>query len=265
MLDPSPANSELWIITLVDARSEEIVGTVPLTGEVRTVRLSPDGTVGYVADRGACVSVSACDGTAAVVVFDTATYGVIATIPIGPAAMSARRDVAVDPQGRFVYATAYGESLVVIDAGTNAIASRVPVVCCFGSITVNPDGLRASLSGSAFFTDCVDVITLPGGEPLGSVTFEFESIGRRVATTADGTTAFVGLTECLRDRCARTIAVIDTQALTVTALTSAANGWTAYKAAVSGVRVAPPRIEPSSPHPARTIAIAQAITVTRCR
>jgi DNA-binding beta-propeller fold protein YncE len=161
--------------------------------------------------------VSACDGTAAVVVFDTATYGVIATIPIGPAAMSALRNVAVDPKGRFVYAGAYGESLVVIDAGTNEIASSIPVACCFGSITVSPDGLRAYLAGSAFFTDFVDVITLPGGEPLGSVTFEFESIGRRVATTADGTTAFVGVTECLLDLCEGTIAVIDTQALTVTA------------------------------------------------
>src|SRR5262245_49859106 len=95
--------------------------------------LSPDGSKLYVTDRRQDIDYSPGD----VLVIDTASNAVTATIPVG----SFAGEVAVHPAGTFVYVSNRGDDTVsVIDTGTNTVVTTVPVPDAPGGLVVDPTG-----------------------------------------------------------------------------------------------------------------------------
>lgn len=89
-------------------------------------------------------------------VIDTATFSVIATIPVG----SSPADVAVTPNGRFAYvANFFGNSVSVISAASNTVVATVPVGTSASGIAINPNGSFAYVSASSSNISVIDTAT----------------------------------------------------------------------------------------------------------
>ncbi|HKY44653.1 MAG TPA: YncE family protein, partial [Pyrinomonadaceae bacterium] len=90
-------------------------------------------------------------------VIDTATFSVIATIPVG----SSPSDVAVTPNGRFVYvANFFGNSVSVISAATNTVVATIPMGTFVRGMAMNPNGSFAYvLGGSSANISVIDTAT----------------------------------------------------------------------------------------------------------
>lgn len=79
-------------------------------------------------------------------VIDTATFSVIATIPVG----QSPGDVAVTSNGRFAYvANLFSNSVSVISTASNTVVATVPVGTSASGIAMNPNGSFAYVSGSS--------------------------------------------------------------------------------------------------------------------
>ena len=91
-------------------------------------------------------------GSATVSVIDTASNGVVATIPVGVSPYT----VAVDPAGSHVYVTNFDPDplqgdyrISVIDTTSNREVARIPVGVAPIGVAVAPNGRRVYVANSA--------------------------------------------------------------------------------------------------------------------
>jgi YVTN family beta-propeller protein len=111
------------LLTVIDVASSAVIDTVVLGhtflggATARGVAISPDGKRVYV--------VNETDETSQVSIVDTATDGIITTIPI---AAGASTGISITPDGAKLYVPDYGaNSVTVVDTATNATEAVVPV------------------------------------------------------------------------------------------------------------------------------------------
>ncbi|MGO4649985.1 IPT/TIG domain-containing protein [Nocardia sp. 2YAB30] len=158
------------------------------------VVLSPDGARAYVAGS----------SSNTVTVIDTATNGVVTTIPTG----AGPRLFAFTPDGGHLYVTVAGDGLLsVIDTATNTITTSVTVGAAPTGVSVTPDGGQVYVANQN--SDTVSVIDAATNTVTATIAVGVLPTG--VMVTPDGAHAYVG------NIIGNTISVIDTATNTVTA------------------------------------------------
>lgn len=113
-------------LAVIDTATNTIVALVPLPGNFAPgVAITPDGAFAYVANNGGGVC---CEGgrlPSSVSVIDTATNTEVANVPFGS---SSPLEVAVTPDGAFVYVTDLSDNTVkVISTAFNFVVAVLPV------------------------------------------------------------------------------------------------------------------------------------------
>ncbi len=131
------ASNSVWVInTMTDAP----VAVIPVQFSPLGVAITPNGRFAYVTNTGAVCDLCPINQPSSVSVIDTATYSVVATIPVGqyPAG------VAITPNGAFAYVTNYNSNSVsVIDTATNTVTATVTVGTGPWGIAITPNGAFA--------------------------------------------------------------------------------------------------------------------------
>ena len=99
-------------LAVIDTATNTVAAIVPLPGTFPpAVAISPDGGFAYVANNGGgvCSCSGGGPGPSSISVIDTASYGVVATMPAGnPTAL------AVTPDGAFLYVTNINDNTVTV-------------------------------------------------------------------------------------------------------------------------------------------------------
>ena len=166
--------------------------------EVRGVAATPDGRRIYVAHK------QSTGTNGAVSAIDTATFQVIATIPVGAQCTG----VATTPDGTRVYATHQGGNTVsVIGTATNTVTATVAVGTAPFGVAVTPDGTRAYVTNSG--SNNVSVIGTAANTVMATIAVGTRPFG--IAITPDGRHAYVA------NNGSGSISVIDTATNAVTA------------------------------------------------
>ncbi|MFF7459735.1 IPT/TIG domain-containing protein [Kitasatospora sp. NPDC008115] len=118
-------------VTAYDPATRTVVATVPVTGPLGRVTLSPDGRQVYVTARNA------------VAVINTATNTVIGTIPAGRATHS----VTFSPDGTRAYVD-HTDGVDVVDTATRTVTATIPMPGLPRTIGLTPDGRRAYVANN---------------------------------------------------------------------------------------------------------------------
>lgn len=126
------ADMSLYIVDIGDLKT---IRNITYPGSVRRIAFSTDGGrayVEYVSDDSANISV-----------LDTSDYKSIGTMPNMPS--SGRNDMAVSPDGKYLYVTNYdintnASSLTVIDAGSGIALKDTPIAPDPKYMRITPDG-----------------------------------------------------------------------------------------------------------------------------
>jgi YVTN family beta-propeller protein len=132
-----PTRDEVYVtceqqgdIFVLNARNGAQLATAHVRGRPRSVAFLPDGSRAYVP----------AEGEAEVSVMDTATHQIARTVKI-PGEDALPMCAVASPNGRFVYvSTGRGNTVAIIDAGTNAVAATIPVGQRPWGIALSPDG-----------------------------------------------------------------------------------------------------------------------------
>jgi YVTN family beta-propeller protein len=152
----------VWSLNTADNTSFTLVASGSHVDDPNSVEFSPDGSLAYVANAS---NVPA--GIPALTVIDTATGAVVSNVDTSPGFSAI--DVAVSPDGRFVYVLNSGsQSISVVSAATRTLVASIPVsvVGPFPwAIAISPTGTRAWVSGAA--SDKVAEVRLGPGAPTG--------------------------------------------------------------------------------------------------
>jgi YVTN family beta-propeller protein len=115
-------------VSVIDAATNKVIETLPITGSPQKVAFSPNGDLAYITTQ------------SGLEVIDTATYSLVAQVP----GLDQPHGVAVSPNGAYVYVTDSGDSrLSVIDASSNQVVASIPVGELPWAVTVSPDGQTA--------------------------------------------------------------------------------------------------------------------------
>lgn len=163
-------------VTIVDVRSNQVIGSVPAGNEPGGIAIAPDGNA-YIAN-----------GQGAVTVLDTRTGTVAATIPLP---IPSGGQVAVTPDGRTVYALHGGltrENISVIDTQSRVVGSLDSGGTNPTDIAISPDGKLAYVVN--FESGTVSVIDTQKNELVGPPIPAGEG-ANSIAITPDGRTAYV--------------------------------------------------------------------------
>src|SRR5882724_637795 len=175
------ASNSVWVInTLTDTA----VAVIPVDFSPFGVAITPNGAFAYVTNTGIICDLCPVSQPPSVSVIDTATYKVVATIPVGlyPAG------VAISPNGAFAYVANFNSNSVsVIDTATNTVTATVTVGTNPLGVAITPNGAftyvtnYTSHSVSIISTTTNSVVaTLPMGSPAWGV-----------ASTPSGAAAYV--------------------------------------------------------------------------
>lgn len=120
-------------VSVIDARTNNVVATIPLDGNRRAsgIAINPAGTYIYVAKF--------YSGPDVLSVIDTRTNKVVATIPVG----QDPEGVVANSAGTRVYVVNGGDNDVsVIDTRANEVVATIPVQKGAGRVSINPSGTR---------------------------------------------------------------------------------------------------------------------------
>jgi len=175
------ASNSVWVInTLTDTA----VAVIPVDFSPFGVAITPNGAFAYVTNTGIICDLCPVSQPPSVSVIDTASYKVVATIPVGlyPAG------VAISPNGAFAYVANFNSNSVsVIDTATNTVTATVTVGTNPLGVAITPNGAftyvtnYTSHSVSIISTTTNSVVaTLPMGSPAWGV-----------ASTPSGAAAYV--------------------------------------------------------------------------
>jgi YVTN family beta-propeller protein len=180
-------------IIVIDTVTQQVESTIPVRQSLRGVAITPDGTKGYAWTRKPtcvwrCGTMSfmrqECDD---IIVIDTATQRVTATIPVG----QRLQDVAITPDGSQAYVVNGDNANVsVIDIARQKVSDTISVGRYPTNVAVIPDGSRVYVvcedGITAIDTDrkkVSGVVSLAGGSP--------PLYGYGIAITPDGSRAYV--------------------------------------------------------------------------
>ena len=174
--------STVGAIIAIDTSTNTVTATIPVPGANAGIALNQAGTVAYVAD-----------GEASLTVVDLTTGTVTATIPIGN--NFSPFNMAVSPDGAKVYMVsdnAGGCIVSVIDTSTDKVTATIPVGASALNIAINPAGTLVYVTNENFGQNngSVSVIDPSTNTVTATITGGLAPIG--VAFAADGALAYVG-------------------------------------------------------------------------
>src|SRR3989442_402718 len=174
-------------IRVINTLTKMVVAVIPVQWSPFGVAITPNGAFAYVTNTGMICDFCPVSQPPSVSVIDTASYKVVATIPVGqyPAG------VAITPNGAFAYVANFNSNNVsVINTATNSVTATVTVittattvvVATVGvggkpeSVAITPDGFFAYTSNFMMGTlsvidtatnGVVDTVQAAGTQPLG--------------------------------------------------------------------------------------------------
>jgi YVTN family beta-propeller protein len=166
-------------VLAVDLTTNTVADSAAVGGAPAQLSLTPDGGHLYVANNG--------DVTISVI--DTATFQVVATIPLGSAPQGPQ-SVPISPDGTRAYAIDYdGGNVAVIDTSTNAVITTIAGFDHPFTGAVTPDGsqLYVSVPGSSAVD--VAVISTATNTVVNTIHLSDAPIG--LTFSPDGTRAYV--------------------------------------------------------------------------
>ena len=140
-VDPSThmvyvANSGDNAVSVIDAASRTVVGSIRVSGEPSAVAVDPGTHTVFIQHRGFRQSGGPYPLDCYVSVIDSSTWTVIATVPVGAAIVGA---LAVDSAAHLVYVSNDDDNtLSVIDGKTYAVIDTVPVGAELTGVAVDP-------------------------------------------------------------------------------------------------------------------------------
>lgn len=169
------ANNVSNNVSVIDTASNVVSATIPVGAGPIGMSVTPDGRRVYVANN----------GRDNVSVIDTTSNKIIATIPVG----YGPQELAVTPDGGRVYVANWGNSVSVIDAGSNTVTATISLSLgtAPGGVAVTPDGLHAYVTG--FQSNSVSVIDTKSNTV--TATIPVEAGPSEVVVTPDGRLAYV--------------------------------------------------------------------------
>lgn len=176
------------VVLVIDALTATVAGRIehPEEGTATDIVLTPDGGLAYVTVKPIRTGkpsdppppVPSAEG---LLVIDTATLQVIATIPV-----RAPLRIAMRPDGRFAYVATASDSVVVVDTTDHHIAASVAVGLLQRSIAVTPDGSFAYVVfGSSIAVINTATNQLAATIPIGGSPFDI-AIGPDVGRFCPG-------------------------------------------------------------------------------
>src|SRR5216683_621516 len=188
------ASNSVWVInTMTDAP----VAVIPVQFSPLGVAITPNGAFAYVTNTGALCDFCTFNPPPSVSVIDTATYSVVATIPVGnyPAG------VAITPNGAFTYVTNYTSSTVsVISTTSNTVVATVAMGSPAWGVAITPNGAFAYVTNPG--SNNVSVINTSTNTVVATVAVGCGPEG--VAITPNGAYSYV------TNSCDSTVSVINT-------------------------------------------------------
>ena len=144
-------------VSVIDATNNTVTATIAVGGQPQGIAINSDGTRVYTTNQ----------SSNNVSVINTATNAVTASVPVG----LGPQGIAVNPAGTRVYVAnfkaASGNTVSVIDTGTNSVATIVVGTGPFG-VAVNPAGSRAYVTN--LISNTVSVIDTSTSVVLTTVT-----------------------------------------------------------------------------------------------
>src|SRR5216684_8872391 len=175
------ASNSAWVInTMTDA----LVAVIPVQFSPLGVAITPNGKFAYVTNTGAVCDLCPFNQPSSVSVIDTATYSVVATIPVGQYPAS----VAITPNGAFAYVANFNSNSVsVIDTATNNVTGTVSVGTGPSGVAITPNGAFAYVTN--YTSASVSVISTTTNAVVATVAMASPAWG--VAITANGAFAYV--------------------------------------------------------------------------
>src|SRR5229473_2812131 len=188
------ASNSVWVInTMTDAA----VAVIPVQFSPLGVAITPNGAFAYVTNTGAVCDLCPFNQPSSVSVIDTATYSVVATIPVGqyPAG------VAITPNGAFAYVANFNSNNVsVINTATNSVTATVTVGTNPLGVAIAPNGAFAYVTN--WTSNSISVISTATNTVAATVAVGSPAWG--VAITPNGAFAYV------TNACDSTVSVINT-------------------------------------------------------
>src|SRR6266852_712958 len=201
------ASNSVWVInTMTDAA----VAVIPVQFSPLGVAITPNGAFAYVTNTGAVCDLCPFNQPSSVSVIDTATYSVVATIPVGqyPAG------VAITPNGAFAYVANFNSNSVsVIDTATSTVTATVGVGTGPSGVAITPNGAFAYVTN--YYSNDMSVINTATNTVVATVAVGSGPWG--VAITPNGAFAYVA------NSCDSTVSVINTATNAVVATVGSLN------------------------------------------
>ena len=175
------ASNSVWAI---NTKTDMPAAVIPVQFSPLGVAITPNGAFAYVTNTGAVCSLCSFSQPPSVSVIDTATYAVVATIPVGqyPAG------IAITPNGAFVYVANFNSNSVsVIDIVTNTVTATVSVGTNPLGVAITPNGAFAYVTN--YTSQDVSVISTTSNTTVGTIAMA--SPAWAVAVTPNGAVAYV--------------------------------------------------------------------------
>src|SRR5947199_4207491 len=175
------ASNSVWVINTMTGR---VVAVIPVQFSPFGIAITPNGAFAYVSNTGAICDLCPIAQSGSVSVINTATYNVVATVPVGqyPAG------VAVTPDGAFSYVANFNSNTVsVINTVTNTVTATVRVGTEPLFVAIAPNGAFAYVTDYA--SNDISVIQTSTNTVVATVAMASNPWG--VAITPNGTLAYV--------------------------------------------------------------------------